>query len=84
MNLDPGASSLTEFLAWEARPLTNHEYREGAVLDTPRTPDDRNQLVVIVGILSQTPPPSSRREARRVSNDAYQRRAATLPYGEIT
>ena len=45
MSVDPRPLTLAEFLAWEERQQTKHEFRNGAVFATAGATDDHGQIV---------------------------------------
>ena len=46
MSVDPRPLTLAEFLAWEERQPTKHEYHDGAVFAMAGSTDDHGQIVV--------------------------------------
>ena len=45
MNVDPRPLTLAEFLAWEERQPTKHEFRSGAVFAMGGATDDHGQII---------------------------------------
>ena len=45
MSVNPQPLTLAEFLAWEERQSTKHEYRDGAVFAMTGATDDHSQIV---------------------------------------
>jgi Uma2 family endonuclease len=45
MSVDPRPLTLADFLAWEARQQTKHEFRNGAIFAMAGATDDHGQIV---------------------------------------